>query len=492
MQPGDYLGLWITNHFQWYVSYLAAGLAGYPIVCINPALQAKELAYALKKAKVKTLITMEKCGKQNFYEILKQILPAGSSKGVRPIQDSQFPELQHIIIQSKTTLKEFISWDEFQNSDVSTLDLDELNNKVEEISPESACTVQFTSGTTGLPKVALLSHFAGVNQGYYLGRFLKLHKEHKYVCLSIPFFHAFGLSVLMATLNYGATLVLPSPRFDSVATLDCVEREGCNIIFGTPTMYVDLLDQQRRLKKPLPTLQSAMVGGAACSPEIFTQMKSVFGLEDFIIGYGMSETSAASFTQNGTESIDEAAETVGCLYEHIEAKVIDNRGEIVRYGEIGELCIRGYTVMTEYMGDKEKTKEVLDKHGWLKTGDLFILESNGVGRIIGRAKDVIIRGGENIFPKEVEDYLDTHEDILEAQIIGVPDKRMGEEMCAYIRLRAGAKHTSVEDVKNFCKGNIAHFKVPRYVRFIKEYPKTASGKIQKFELVKLFQKELES
>ncbi|XP_011178603.2 medium-chain acyl-CoA ligase ACSF2, mitochondrial [Zeugodacus cucurbitae] len=494
MQREDVVGLWITNKTQWYIGYLASQLGGFVTACINPALQAQELSYALKKAKVKTLITTEKCGKQNFYEILKSILPTASAKGSLAIDDIEFPYLRHVLIDTESSLGEFINWAELlsQTSSTQAKLIEELNENVKNIRPESASSIQFTSGTTGLPKLAVLSNFSFVNQGYYFGRSLKIHNAHKYICMTLPMFHVFGLTVLNAAISHGATIVLPSPTFNSVAALESVAKEGCNLISGTPTMYVDMLEKQKVLKKAVHTLELGVVGGAACSPEVYAQTKNILNLNYFLIGYGMSEGSAAFFMQEGTESLEEACQTVGRLYDHVEAKVIDDKGEVVKLGEAGELCIRGYLVMTEYKDDEDKTKETLDKHGWLKTGDKFILQANGVGRIVGRKKDIIIRGGENIYPKEIEDFLDTHEDIVEAQIIGVPDERMGEEICAYLRLRSGANTLTEEDVKKFCSGKIAHFKVPRYIRFVEEYPKTTSGKIKKFELQEWFKKESES
>ncbi|CAD7000634.1 acyl-CoA synthetase family member 2, mitochondrial [Ceratitis capitata] len=491
MRGGDIVGLWSTNNALWYVSFLAAQLAGLTVACINPALQPQELAYALQKAKVKMLITKTECGLYKFQEVLKELLPNAAASGT--INSDQFPHLRHIVLDSEASLSTtpcaYTNWRELLAAPSA-----ETTQVLQQLSPESACCIQFTSGTTGLPKVALLSNFAFSNQAYFFGQALGLEAGGaKRICLPLPLFHVFGLSVMNAAIEHGATLVLPSARFNSAAVLESISKEGCHIIFGTPTMYVDMLVQlkhQQSLNKiSLDTLRLGAVGGAACSPELHTQVKQLFGLSEFRIGYGMSETCGAYFVQTGTESADEAVTTVGRLFEHIEVKVIDNQGEAVRFGEQGELCVRGYLVMTEYLDDVMKTKEVLDKHGWLKTGDKFILESNGVGRIVGRIKDVIIRGGENIFPKEIEDHLDTHEDIVEAQIIGVPDDRLGEEICAYIRLRPDANQLTLENVKDFCKGKIAHFKVPRYIRFVKEYPKTTSGKIKKYELLEWFKKE---
>ncbi|XP_019847027.2 medium-chain acyl-CoA ligase ACSF2, mitochondrial-like [Bactrocera dorsalis] len=494
MQREDVVGLWITNSTQWYISYLAAQLGGYVTACINPALQAQELDYALKKAKVHTLITTDKCGKQNFYKILKSLLPTAGAAGSRAIETTQFPYLRHVVIDGESSAGEFTNWAELLSEPSSTEVklIDELNENVRNIKPESASSIQFTSGTTGQSKLAVLSNFSFLNQGYYFGRTLKMHNGHKSICMTLPMFHVFGLSVVNAAVKHGATLVLPSPTFDSKAALESIAKEGCNVMLGTPTMYVGMLEEQKASKHSTHTLELGIVGGAACSPEIYAQTKKIFNLKEFLVGYGMSEACAAFFAQEGTESVEEACQTVGRLYEHVEAKVINDKGEVVKFGELGELCVRGYVVMTEYQDDADKTKETLDKHGWLKTGDKFILQSDGVARIAGRNKDMIIRGGENIFPKEIEGFLDTHEDIVESHVIGVPDKRMGEEVCAYVRLRAGANTLTQEDVKKFCQGKIAHFKVPRYVRCVEEFPKTSSGKIKKFELQEWFQKESES
>ncbi|XP_050318966.1 medium-chain acyl-CoA ligase ACSF2, mitochondrial-like [Bactrocera neohumeralis] len=494
MQRQDVVGLWITNSTQWYISYLAAQLGGYITACINPALQAQELDYALKKAKVHTLITTEQCGKQNFYKILKSLLPTAGAAVPHAIDTTQFPHLRHVIIAGKSSSGEFTNWAELlcEPSSTEVKLIDELNENVRNIKPENASSIQFTSGTTGKPKLAVLSNFSFLNQGYYFGRALKLHNGHKHICMTLPMFHVFGLSVVNAAVKHGATLVLPSPTFDSKAALESIANEGCHLILGTPTMYVGMLEEQMVSKHATNTLELGIVGGAACSPEIYAQTKKIFNLKEFLVGYGMSEACAAFFTQEGTESVEEASQTIGRLYDHVEAKVINDKGEVVKFGELGELCVRGYVVMTEYQDDADKTKETLDKHGWLKTGDKCILQSDGVARIAGRNKDMIIRGGENIFPKEIEDFLDTHEDIIESQVVGVPDKRMGEEICAYIRLRSGANKLTQEDVKKFCQGKIAHFKVPRYVRCVEEYPKTTSGKIKKYELQEWFQKESES
>lgn len=370
MQREDVVGLWITNSTQWYISYLAIQLGGFIAACINPALQAQEISYALKKAKVKTLITTQKCGKQNFYNILKSILPTANATGSLAIDDTQFPHLQHIVIDSEPSLGGFTNWAELLSQPSSSQDnlLEELNENVKNIKPESACSTLFTSGTTGLPKLAVLSNFGFLNQGYYFGRSLKIHNDHKCICMTLPMFHVFGLSMLNAAISFGATVVVPSPTFDSVATLESVAKEGCNIISGTPTMYVDIMEKQKVLKKPIHTLELGIVGGSACSPEIYSQAKKLLNLNEFLIGYGMSEGSGAFFAQDGTESMEQSSQTVGRLYDHVEAKVINDKGEVVKFGEIGELCIRGYLVMTEYQDNEDKTKESLDKHGWLKTG----------------------------------------------------------------------------------------------------------------------------
>ncbi|KAI8125231.1 hypothetical protein FF38_14396 [Lucilia cuprina] len=479
LNQGDHLGIWAPNTIQWYITFLASAIGGFPLVCINPALQVPELEYALKKAKVKCLITMDSYGKLDFQNKLKQLYLAESTK--------QSP--LSIIIKSDKNDENFINYDDILEKKSDLRNIDALKIEMPQISPEIPCVIQFTSGTTGQPKAALLSHYNMVNQAFYMGRALRLHPEGKSLCLTVPMFHAFGLSILASCLYYGSTVCLPSPTFNAVSALESIERDKCNVVVGTPTMFVDMLDNQSRLQKSVDSLEAAFVGGSACSPEVAIQSKKVFQLRDMVIGYGLSEGTAAVFAQDGSETLESSLHSVGKIFGHGEAKIIDDKGNTLKFGEVGELCIRGWFNMLGYFEDEENTRKTKDVNGWLKTGDQFLLESNGVARYQGRKKDVIIRGGENVFPKEVEDFINQHDSVLESHVIGVPDHRLGEEICVYMRLKKGAKPLTVEDIKLFCNGKLAYFKVPKYVRIVDDFPKTTSGKIQKFKLQELFKSE---
>ncbi|KAM7354426.1 medium-chain acyl-CoA ligase ACSF2, mitochondrial-like [Cochliomyia hominivorax] len=479
LKEGDHVAIWAPNTIQWYLTFLASAIGGFPLVCINPALQVPELEYALKKAKVKSLITMDCYDKLEFLNKVKQLNTAESTV--------QSP--LSIIIKCDKNVKDFLNYDELLDKKSDRQNIDKIKSNMQEINPETPSVIQFTSGTTGQPKAALLSHFNIVNQAVYMGRGLRLHPGGKTLCLTVPMFHAFGLSILVACLHYGSTLSLPSPTFNAVAALEAIERDKCNVVVGTPTMFVDMLDQQSRLQKNVESLEAALVGGSACSPEVAKQTKKVLGLREMVIGYGLSEGTAAVFVQDGTESSESALHSVGKIFSHCEAKIIDEKGNILKFGEVGELCVRGWVTMMGYFEDVENTQRTKDVYGWLRTGDQFLLEPNGVARYQGRKKDVIVRGGENVFPKEIEDFLNQHESVLESHVIGVPDHRLGEEICVYMRLKQGAKPLAVEDIIKFCKGKLAYFKVPKYVRIVDDFPKTTSGKIQKFKLQELFVNE---
>lgn len=361
----------------------------------------------------------------------------------------------------------------------------------DEIIPDSGCNIQFTSGTTGNPKAALMSHYNFVNNGFYIGKRMEYDLKHHRICCQTPLFHAYGIVIgVLAALNYGTTIVLPDPGFDTAKTLEAIEREKCTVIYGTPTMYVDLVTKQRELQRDVSSVEIATTGGATCTPELFRNIKNGLNVKKVKTVFGMTEVSAVIFQSLFDETESQVLNTVGHVQEHIEVKVVDEQGRTVPFGERGELCVRGYNTMLEYWGEPEKTKEMISNDKWLRTGDQFELQEDGYGRIVGRLKEMIIRGGENLFPKEIEDFLTTNAKVLEVHVVGVPDKRMGEEMCAFIKLEAG-ETMSLAEMKAFCKGQIAHFKVPRYLEIVDDFPKTVSGKIQKFRLVEQWKNAME-
>ena len=360
LKPGDHLAIWAPNTIQWYVTYLAAAIGGFPLVCINPALEVPELQYALKKAKVKMLITMDSYGKLNFLKKLQQL-----QKATDVIEQSPLT----VIIKTQDKMVEnFLNYNVLLGKKSAAQGNDLIKSEIPQTSPESPFIIQFTSGTTGQPKAALVSHFSMVHQGFYMGRALKLDSGNKTLCLTVPMFHAFGLGIVSAALYCGSTLSLPSPTFNAAATLEAIERDRCNVVVGTPTMFVDMLDNQTRMNKSVESLEYAFVGGAACTPEVFLKTKEVFQLRRMIIGYGLSEGTANVFAQDGSETEESALNSVGKILGNCEAKIIDNEGNTLKFGEVGELCIRGWFNMIGYYEDEENTRKTKDVNGWIKTG----------------------------------------------------------------------------------------------------------------------------
>ncbi|BFF94458.1 medium-chain acyl-CoA ligase ACSF2 mitochondrial [Drosophila madeirensis] len=490
LQPGDAVGLWAPNYMHWYLGMMASARAGLTSVGINPAFQGPEMAYCLNKVNVKAIVAPETFKTQNYYEILRSICPEIADADQGKIKSEKFPHLRSVIIDSKDGLKGALRFDDFLDL-ASKTEREEIGKLQPTISPESACNIQFTSGTTGSPKAAALSHYNFVNNGIHVGNRNELEGER--ICVQVPLFHAFGVVItIMAALNKGATLVLPAAGFSPKDSLQAIVKEKCTVIHGTPTMYVDLVSTQRKLQVPLGRIKKAITGGAIVSPQLIKDVKEVLGVEAMHSVFGLTETTAVIFQSMPGDSEDRVLHTVGHLQDHVEAKVIDSEGNVVPLGQPGELCVRGYTTMLGYHGDPEKTEETMGKDKWLRTGDQFVLEANGYGRIVGRLKEMIIRGGENIFPREVEDFLNTHPDVVEAHVIGVPDERLGEELCAFVRLNEDVDPATftVESLRAYSKGKLAHFKIPRYVFPVEAFPKTTSGKIQKFKLVQEFKERV--
>lgn len=358
LKQGDHLAIWAPNTIQWYITFLASVLGGFPLVCINPALEVPELDFALNKARVKCLITMDAYGKLDFLGKLELL-----KKTKRTLQS-----LSAIIIKSASSLESYLDYDKML-SQKGYENLPEcVASGIKEILPEGPAAIQFTSGTTGLPKAALISHFSMVNQSVYMGKALRVHEGNKSLCLTVPMFHAFGLSIVVSCLQYGCSLCLPSPVFNATATLDCIEREKCNVVVGTPTMFVDLLDKQSRLHKSVESLETALVGGSACTPDMITQTRNVFRLREVVVGYGLSEGTAAVCAQDGSETAESALNSVGKVFGHGEAKVVSDDGKTLKFGEVGELQIRGWFNMLGYFEDEENTRRTIDSNGWLKTG----------------------------------------------------------------------------------------------------------------------------
>ncbi|XP_028040271.1 acyl-CoA synthetase family member 2, mitochondrial [Bombyx mandarina] len=488
LQKGDRVGVWSHNSVSYLVSLVAAARAGLISVLINPAYEKKELSFCIKKSGMKCLLISDALPKREYYRTLEQLIPELKDGKPGLLKSREFPFLSSIIADGRNKLPGTISYksltEDYKNRS-------EVSQYVKETKPSDGSIIHFTSGTTGEPKAALDSHLGVVNNTYFTGKRNTFHEGHHNICVQVPIFHALGSVVtVLGGFRHGASLVLAAPIYDISANVKALFGEKCTAITGTPTMFVDILSQVRAQGQEVPSeLRVAVAAGAPCSPQLIRDIQTHLNAESVKSLYGLTETTACIFQSNQGDSIDVVAETVGYIQDHVEVKVVNEQGEIVPFETPGELVVRGYNNMICYWDEPEKTRQTLDKDGWLKTGDKFTISKDGYGRIVGRIKDIIVRGGENIAPKEIEDLLNTHPDVEESQVVGVSDKRVGEELCAVVRLREGAA-LSLDDVTKHLTGEIARFKFPRILKVTQEFPKTASGKIQKYRLREMIEKGL--
>ncbi|XP_012270519.1 acyl-CoA synthetase family member 2, mitochondrial isoform X2 [Orussus abietinus] len=463
LNQGDRIGLWGPNDVEWFLTFMATARAGLILVAINPAYRRDELVYALTTTNVKVLVCPESYRSQDYAQMVLQV-------------KDRCPALEHCIVYSENRVAGTRHF-----SDIETLagkaEVQAIAEQQGEISPYEGCNIQFTSGTTGKPKAALISHRSFVNNSRQCSERNELTGKHDKICLNVPFFHVFGLVMAeILCLHAGTTIVLEGPTFNPKNSLHAVAKEKCTVMYGTPTMWINIVDAQSRIGAPVESLSRGATGGSPASPELFKRIREFLKIDNMKSLYGLTETTAAIFQSMPGDSRELQETTVGHLSDHVEAMCFP-----VPFGTAGELWTRGYTNMMKYWEDQENTAKTITKDGWVKTGDLFILHENGYGQIVGRLKDIVIRGGENIFPKEVEDFLESHPAVLEVHAFGVHDDVYGEELCACVRLQKGANITA-EELKSYALGKIARFKIPKYIVFVNEFPRTTSGKIQKFKL----------
>ncbi|XP_046962672.1 medium-chain acyl-CoA ligase ACSF2, mitochondrial [Vanessa cardui] len=483
-EKGDRLGIWSHNCVGWVVALLAAARVGLISVFINPAYETNELGFCIKKTQMKGLLIGDTIKNRDYIGRLNKILPELQSSKEGSLSSQIFPSLKSIITLGKEKINGVTTTDSLINSYRNNSSVSKYGK---EIKPEDGSICLFTSGTTGDPKAAVDSHLAVVNNTYFSGKNLLLNEDHQTVCLQAPLFHALGSVVtLISALQHGSTVVIASPIYNVAANINALCAEKCTIITGTPTMYVDMLSQIENMGNLPIKLSLALAAGAPCSPQLIRQMNKQMKTDFVSALYGLTETTACVFQSLPGDSVDVVAESVGCVAAHTEVMVVDNKGEKLPFGVAGELMVRGYNNMICYWDEPEKTKNTIREDGWLHTGDKFILSPNGYGKIVGRFKDIIIRGGENIAPKEIEDQLITHPDIVDCQVIGVSDERLGEELCAVIIPREGAKFT-LDNMTKHCTGKIARFKIPRLLKTVNEFPRTASGKIQRYKIKEMIE-----
>ncbi|XP_035527420.1 medium-chain acyl-CoA ligase ACSF2, mitochondrial [Morone saxatilis] len=491
LTKGDRLGMWGPNTYEWILFQFATAKAGIILVSVNPAYQLKEAEFALRKVGCKAIVCPEQFKTQKYCDMLRQICPEIESSTPGDIKSARLPDLRSVIVLDNRQ-PGMLHFEDIMEAGSSQY-VQQLQDLQKTLSFDDPINIQFTSGTTGAPKGATLSHFNIINNAYFVGKRVGYTwRPHARICLPVPLYHCFGsVGGGMCMAVHGVSLVFPSAGYDGKANIAALESERCTFIYGTPTMYVDMISQPDLAKYDLSSVETGIMAGSPCPPELVKRVISAMGIKGITIGYGTTENSPVTFCADPLDNMDRKSETVGFIMDHLEAKVVNpTTGVVVPLGELGEIMIRGYCVMLEYWGDQAKTEECITKSGWYKTGDIGSLDAYSYCRIEGRIKDMIIRGGENIYPAEIEQFLHTHPKVKEAQVVGVKDFRMGEEVCACIKLADGENCTA-EEIKAYCKGQIAHFKIPRYVLFVTSYPLTITGKIQKNKLREEAEKQLE-
>ncbi|MCX0339831.1 AMP-binding protein [Acinetobacter radioresistens] len=488
LKKGDRLAIWAPNCVEWTIAQFATAKAGIILVNLNPSYRSHELEYVLNKVSCVGLIMAVQCKTSNFKEILLKIVPELHETQSRELSLQRLPHLKHLIKIDDQAHPAFHCFDDLLTSPTSE-QLQALQNIGQELQFDETINIQFTSGTTGNPKGTMLTHNNILNNGYFVGERILLTPQDR-VCISVPLFHCFGMVMgNLACVTHGSAMVYPCDVFNPLSSLKAIEQEKCTAAYGVPTMFIAMLEHEQFNEFDLSSLRTGIMAGSPCPREIMQRVIDRMHMSQVTICYGMTETSPVSAQSMVDDPIETRVNTVGRIHPHVEIKIIDRNGKIVPRGKLGQLCTRGYSVMLGYWEDEEKTKEVIDQTGWMHTGDLAEMDQQGFIQIKGRIKDVVIRGGENLFPKEIEDFLYTHPDVSDVQVVGVPDQKYGEELCACIILHPHS-NTSEEIIRQYCKEHISHQKVPRYIRFVTAFPLTASGKAQKYKIREMMQQEL--
>ncbi|MFK4503364.1 fatty-acyl-CoA synthase [Bradyrhizobium japonicum] len=478
LERGQRIGIWSLNRPEWTLTQFAAAKAGLILVTINPAYRLSELEFALRKVGCKAIVTATAFKTSHYIEMLNTLLPelAGAKPG--QLNAARLPDLRMVIQIGGPAASGTIPFEEVARMG-GAQHREQLIALGAALQFDDPVNIQFTSGTTGSPKGVTLTHHNILNNGSFTGRAMHLTEQDR-ICIPVPLYHCFGMVMgNLASVTLGTTMVYPGEGFDPLATLRAVEQEKCTALYGVPTMFIAELDHPEFPKFDLTSLRTGIMAGAPCPIEVMKRVNTEMNMREVTIAYGMTETSPVSFQSATDDPLERRVSTVGRIHPHVEVKVVDLEGRIVKRGERGELCTRGYSIMLGYWEEKEKTADVLDANGWMHTGDLATIDDEGYCNIVGRIKDLVIRGGENLYPREIEEFLYRHPKIQDVQIFGVADTRYGEELCAWIRVRPGETLTA-EEVRAFCDGQIAHNKIPRYVEFVDEFPMTVTGKIQKF------------
>jgi len=478
LEPGDRIGIWSPNNSEWVLTQFATAKAGLILVNINPAYRVVELEYALNKVGCKALILAERFKTSDYIGMLRELAPELGQAAPGQLAAARLPALRSVALLGGGWHPGTFRFSEIleRGGAAETKHIAELGPRLQFDQP---INIQFTSGTTGFPKGATLSHHNILNNGFFIGEAMRLTPEDR-LCIPVPLYHCFGMVLgNLAALTHGTCMVFPGEGFDPLTTLETVAAERCTALHGVPTMFIAQLDHPEFGRFDLSSLRTGIMAGSPCPIEVMKRAVAKMHLSEITIAYGMTETSPVSFQSSTDDPVERRVSTVGRIHPHIEVKIVDADGRIVPPGTPGELLTRGYSVMLGYWGDDERTREAIDAARWMHTGDLATVDAEGYCNIVGRIKDMVIRGGENVYPREIEEFLYHHPKVQDVQVIGVPDDRYGEEICAWVKLRQG-ESTTEEEIRAFCRDQIAHYKVPRYVKFVDAFPMTITGKVQKF------------
>jgi len=477
LRRGDRIGIWSPNRFEWTVTQFATARLGLVLVNINPAYRLSELEYALNKVGCKAIVAPESFKTSRYLEMLQSLAPELQHSEPGALQAARLPALRWIIRMEDVPTPGMLTYRDVMARGVG-VEAGELDAISASLDPNDAINIQFTSGTTGAPKGATLTHRNIINNARFVGMAMNLGEEDR-LCVPVPLYHCFGMvmSVLVCTFT-GACMVLPGEAFDPVATMAAISEERCTALHGVPTMFIAQLDHPDFATYDFSSLRTGIMAGAPCPIEVMKRVVTDMHMTEITIAYGMTETSPVSFQSATDDPLDMRVSTVGRVQPHLECRVVDADGRIVPVGATGELCTRGYSVMLGYWDDETRTQESI-RDGWMHTGDLATIDAEGYCNIVGRVKDMLIRGGENVYPREIEEFLFRHPKVQSVQVFGVPDPKYGEEICAWIVLKPEQGSTE-DEIRAFCRDQIAHYKIPRYIRFVNEMPMTITGKVQKF------------
>ncbi len=489
IKKGDRVAIWATNYPEWVIVQFATALIGAILVTVNPSFKTHELEYGLSNSESQTLLLIGKFKTSDYVSMFYEVCPEAKQCNPGEMNSKKLPLLKNVIFLGDESYPGMFTWKELieLGKDVSEQELIERGNSLD---TDDIINIQYTSGTTGMPKGACLTHHNILNNGFFVAEAMKFTNKDR-LCIPVPFYHCFGMVLSnIACVTHGATMVLPDEYYKPLEVLAAIEKEKCTAVHGVPTMFIGELEHPEFNKFDLSTLRTGVMAGSPCPVEVMKKVNTLMHASEITIAYGQTETSPVITQTKPEDSLELRTSTVGQPLPHTEIKIVNPETDmVVPIGEQGEICCRGYEIMRGYYNNPDATAKVIDMAGWIHTGDLAVMDENGYSKITGRIKDMIIRGGENIYPREIEEFLYTHSKVKDIQVIGVPSQKYGEEICAWIELKEGVT-TTQEEIQEFCKGKIAHYKIPKYIKFVTEFPMTVTGKIQKFKMQKIAIKEL--